>query len=99
MPLVIVASLAAVGGAQAQEAHPTRPIGLVVPFPPGGQTDVVARTLSLKLADALGQPVVVDNRPGAAGTIGTELAVRGTADGYTMMMVSTSYAGNAALYK
>ena len=96
---VMFGSLAVVSGAHAQEAYPSRPIRLIVPFPPGGQTDVVARALSLKLADALGQPVVVDNRPGAAGTIGTELAVRAAADGYTMMMVSTSYAGNAALYK
>ena len=95
----VLGLLAVASAALAQDAYPTRPIRLIVPFPPGGQTDVVARTLSLKLADALGQPVVVDNRPGAAGTIGTELAVRATADGYTMMMVSTSYAGNAALYK
>jgi tripartite-type tricarboxylate transporter receptor subunit TctC len=70
-----------------------------VPFPPGGQTDVVARTLSQKLADAFGQTVVVDNRSGAAGSIGAEIAVRAPADGYTMLMVSTSYAANAALYK
>jgi tripartite-type tricarboxylate transporter receptor subunit TctC len=84
---------------QAQPSYPTKPIRLIVPFPPGGQTDVVARTLSLKLGEAFGQTVVVDNRPGAAGTIGAELAVRAAADGYTMLLVSTSYAANAALYK
>jgi tripartite-type tricarboxylate transporter receptor subunit TctC len=70
-----------------------------VPFPPGGQTDVVARALSQKLAEAFGQSVVVDNRPGAAGSIGAEIAVKSPGDGYTMLMVSTSYAGNVALYK
>jgi tripartite-type tricarboxylate transporter receptor subunit TctC len=89
----------AAGGGYAQQNYPTKAIRLIVPFPAGGQTDVVARTLSLKLADAFGQPVVVDNRPGAAGSIGAELAVRAASDGYTMVMVSTSYAANAALYK
>jgi tripartite-type tricarboxylate transporter receptor subunit TctC len=95
----VVGSLLLAGSALAQQGYPTKPIRLIVPFPPGGQTDVVARTLSLKLADAFGQPVVVDNRPGAAGSIGAELAVRAPADGYTFIMVSTSYAANAALYK
>ena len=70
-----------------------------MPFPPGGQTDVVARALSQKLADSFGVSVVVDNRTGAGGSIGAELAVRAPADGYTMIMVSTSYTANAALYK
>ena len=76
----ITGSLLVAGGAHAQ-AYPTKPIRMIVPFLAGGQTDVVARTLSLKLADAFGQPVVVDNRPGAAGTIGAELAVRAPSDG------------------
>ena len=87
------------GNAVAQQGYPNRPIRLIVPFPPGGQTDVVARILSLKLAEAFGQTVVVDNRTGAAGTIGAEIAVKAPADGYTLVMVSTSYAANAALYK
>ena len=94
----ITGSLLLAGSAHAQ-AYPTKPIRMIVPFLAGGQTDVVARTLSLKLADAFGQPVVVDNRPGAAGTIGAELAVRAPSDGYTFVMISTSYAANAALYK
>ena len=98
-PAVIPALLCAAGGALAQQNYPTRPIRLIVPFPPGGQTDVVARILSLKLAEAFGQTVVVDNRTGAAGTIGAEIAVKAPADGYTIVMVSTSYAANAALYK
>ncbi len=88
-----------VTGAYAQQKYPSKPVRLIVPFIPGGQTDVVARALSQKAAEAFGQPVVVDNRPGAGGTIGAELAVKAPADGYTLIMVSTSYAGNAALYK
>jgi tripartite-type tricarboxylate transporter receptor subunit TctC len=95
----IFALCLAAGGSQAQQNYPSRPIRLIVPFPPGGQTDVVARALSQKLAEAFGQSVVVDNRPGAAGSIGAEIAVKSPGDGYTMLMVSTSYAGNVALYK
>jgi len=95
---VLGLSLAA-GGSFAQQGYPNKPIRLIVPFPAGGQTDVVARALSQRLAEVFGQTVVVDNRPGAAGSIGAELAVRSPADGYTMVMVSTSYAGNVALYK
>jgi tripartite-type tricarboxylate transporter receptor subunit TctC len=91
-------SLAA-AGAHAQQGYPTKPIRLIVPFPAGGQTDVVARTISLKLAESFGQSVVVDNRPGAAGSIGVELALKSAADGYTMLQISTSYAANVALYK
>ncbi len=91
--------LCTAGGVYAQQKYPTKPIRMIVPFLPGGQTDVVARALSQKLSEAFGQSVVVDNRPGAGGTIGAELAVRAPADGYTVVMVSTSYAANAALYK
>jgi tripartite-type tricarboxylate transporter receptor subunit TctC len=95
----IFALCLAAGGSQAQQNYPTKPIRMIVPFPPGGQTDVVARALSQKLAEAFGESVVVDNRPGAAGSIGAEIAVKSPGDGYTMLMVSTSYAGNVALYK
>ena len=94
----LVLSLAA-GGAYAQQGYPTKPIRLIVPFPPGGQTDVVARTISQKLSEAFGQQVVVDNRPGAAGSIGVDIALKSPADGYTVIQVSTSYAANVALYK
>ncbi len=91
-------SLAA-GGGYAQQSYPTKPIRLIVPFPAGGQTDVVARTISQKLSESFGQQVVVDNRPGAAGSIGVDIAMKSLADGYTMVQVSTSYAANVALYK
>jgi len=93
------ALLLAAGGAYAQQAYPYKPIRLIVPFPAGGQTDVVARTVALKLSEAFGQQVVVDNRPGAAGSIGVELGLNSTPDGYTVIQISTSYAGNVALYK
>ena len=99
MTAVLGLSLGGMGGVHAQHVYPTKPIRLIVPFPGGGQTDVVARVLSQRLGEVFGQSVVVDNRPGAAGSIGTEIAVRAPADGYTMLMVSTSYAANVALYK
>ena len=95
----IVAFVFAVGGVHAQQTYPTKPVRLIVPFPPGGQTDVVARVVALKLSEAFGQTVVVDNRTGGGGTIGVETAVKSLPDGYTMMQVSTSYTSNAALYK
>jgi tripartite-type tricarboxylate transporter receptor subunit TctC len=70
------------------QSYPTRPIRIVVPFAAGGGTDIVARTVGTKLGEVLGQPVVVDNRAGAGGTIGTELAAKSVGDGYTLLMGS-----------
>jgi tripartite-type tricarboxylate transporter receptor subunit TctC len=83
----------------ANSAYPARPIRLIVPFAPGGSTDVVARAIAVPLADALQQQVVVDNRPAAGGTIGAELTARASADGYTLLMGSSgTLAINPSLY-
>jgi tripartite-type tricarboxylate transporter receptor subunit TctC len=66
--------------------YPVRPIRLMVPWPPGGGVDIAARSLQPKMAEQLGQPVVVDNRPGAAGMIGTQVVARAPADGYTILL-------------
>lgn len=85
-------------GAWAQ-GYPNKPIRLVVPFSPGGGTDTQARAIAQRLSQTFGQTVVVDNRPGAGGSVGAELVVRSEPDGYTLIMVSGSYGANAALYK
>ena len=89
--------LACVLGASAQQ-YPTRPIRFIVPFPPGGGNDIVGRIVAQKLADGLGQPVVVDNRGGAGGTIGTDLTAKAPPDGHTVLINNISLAVNATLF-
>jgi len=84
--------------ARADDPFPTRPIRLVVPYPPGGGTDIVGRVLGQKLHESLGQPVVIDNRGGAGGTIGTALAAKSAPDGYTLLLVPTSHVINPSIY-
>jgi tripartite-type tricarboxylate transporter receptor subunit TctC len=91
--------LLAAGAVHAQQIYPTKPIRLIVPSAPGGATDIVARMLGQKLTETFKQAVVVDNRPGGGSSIGTETAVRANPDGYTMILVASAYATNAALYK
>jgi len=79
-------------------AYPEKPIKIIVAFPPGSSTDIVARTLGIALAEALGQPVVIENRPGAGGNIGTVAVARSAPDGYTFLMHSVAYSVNPSLY-
>src|SRR5688572_14833783 len=83
----------------AAKSYPSRPIRLIVPFPPGGSNDILGRFIAQKLTERLGQQVIVDNRAGADGIIGTGLAVKAAPDGYTLLIVSTSYAMNPAIHK
>jgi tripartite-type tricarboxylate transporter receptor subunit TctC len=80
------------------EDYPSKPIRIIVPYPPGGFNDNLARTLGQKLTEKWGQPVIVDNRPGGGTTIGTNLAAKSAPDGYTLLIVSFAFAVNPALY-
>jgi len=92
--------LGAVGGAAtAADSYPTRPIRLIVPFPPGGSNDIVGRVIGQQLGERLGKPVVIDNRGGAGGLIGTETAIHAQPDGYTLLIISVAYSYNPAIYK
>ena len=90
--------LALAGGAAAQD-YPTKPVRLIIPFPPGGSNDVVGRMIATQLGERLGKQVVVDNRGGAGGVIGTEVAAGAAPDGYTILVVSLAYTVNPWLYK
>ncbi len=84
--------------ALAQGSFPTKPITLVVTYPPGGGADAMARLIAPKMAEALGQPVVIENKPGASGQIGAATVAKAGADGYTLMLDASSFAVNPALY-
>ena len=85
--------------ADAPKQYPNRPVRLIVPFPPGGSNDILGRFMAAKLTERFGQQVIVDNRPGADGIIGTDLAARSNPDGYTLLIVSTSYSMNPGIHK
>jgi len=98
--LIGLAIATAVGLPARAEVYPSKPVRLLVAFPPGGPSDVLARIVGQQLNEELGQPVVVDNRPGAGGNVAAEIAVKQTADGYTLLMANNSIlAANAFLYR
>ena len=97
--LIAGTARAGTADADAGDAYPTRPIVLVVTFPPGGGTDMLARRLAVHMEGALGQPVVVENRAGASGNIGAQMVARSKPDGYTLLMVNSSYAINPGVYR
>ena len=98
--LMLLALVGALPPAHAQSGKwPERPVRVIVPFPPGGSPDVIGRLLAPRLAEEFGQQFVIDNRTGASGTIGAELGVRANPDGYTVTLVSSSYATSAVLQK
>jgi len=100
MRRTLVACLALLlAGAAAAQGYPSRAVRIVVPFPPGGTSDILARTIGARLSESFGQPVVIDNRPGAGGNIAAEHVARSTPDGYTLIMGTSSLAISQSLYR
>ncbi len=95
---LITCAMSLAGIATVQAQYPTKPVRLIVPFPPGGGSDTLARILGPKLAEVLGQQVVIDNRPGAGSNIGAEVAAKTPPDGYTLLMGNVAHAINVSLY-
>lgn len=98
MKRILAAILLAAAASAALAQYPTKPIRMVVAFPPGGSTDLAARALGDKLATALGQPVIVENKPGASGNIGADFVAKSAPDGYTLLMAATSFATAPAFF-
>ena len=95
---LLAALLASAAAAQAQ-SWPSGPLRIVVPFAPGGSTDIMARTVAQQLTERFRQQVLVENRPGASGTIGTAFVAKSPPDGHTMMLVQSSFVSNPSLFK
>ena len=95
---ILGAMIVLVPPAQAADKYPVRPVRMIVPYPPGGGSDLTGRAIAQKLNDSLGQTIVVDNRPGATGLIGTELAAKSPANGYTIILADAPHTINALVY-
>ena len=96
--VTVLAALFATSAAMAQAAYPSKPIRFVVPFTAGSGTDIIARTVGDVMSKGLGQPIIIDNKPGAGGTIAAAQVARGEADGYTVLIHSSGHALNPAIY-
>jgi tripartite-type tricarboxylate transporter receptor subunit TctC len=97
---IVVAFALAGGGAQAEDAYPTRPVRMVIPFSAGGPTDIVGRVMGAKMGELLGQQFIIENRTGAGGNLGADAVAKATGDGYTLLMATVStHAINPGLYK
>lgn len=101
LPVAVLAAIVSILApvTAAAQAYPVKPVRVVIPWPPGGSNDVVGRLIMQKLSQAWGQQFVIDNRPGAAGSIGSDVVAKAPPDGYTLMIHSTTHLGNAHLYK
>ncbi len=95
---IAIALTLAPAASGAAESYPTKPERIVVPFAPGGPKDLISRVIGQKLTETWGYPVIVDNRAGAGGNIGTQLVAKAPADGYTLMLHSTAFVVNPSLY-
>jgi tripartite-type tricarboxylate transporter receptor subunit TctC len=96
---ILCALALAFATAASAQTYPTKPLRLVIPFPPGGSNDVVGRMIAFQLSDRLGKSVVVDNQGGAGGIIGTEAVARANPDGYTLLLISVAHAFGSSMYK
>src|SRR3954463_16669676 len=98
MSKIFFAALALISALAHAQPYPSKPVRLVIPFPPGGPADIIGRTVGAKLGDALGEPFVIDSRGGGNGNIGAEAVARAAPDGYTLLLVPSALAANRALY-
>ncbi len=98
-PLMMVATLLLMAASATAQNYPVKPIRMVIPFAAGGNTDIIGRSFSPKMAELLGQQIIIDNRGGAGGVIGTEAVMRAAPDGYTVLMASAGHTINPAMFK
>ena len=99
LTILLAVAVSLCSSAAAAQTYPVKPVRLIIPFPPGGSNDIVGRLIASKLTERLGKQVIADNRGGAGGVIGTEVAAKSEPDGHTLLLVSSAYAINTSLYK
>src|SRR5881396_642490 len=83
---ILIAALLVVSTASSAQSYPSKPIHIIVPYPAGGTSDILARTIGQRLSESFGQPVIVENKPGANGNVGADLVAKASADGYTLLL-------------